>query len=54
VVPAASSAPPSLDGLRAAVKDELPAYCAPKQLVLVDSLPRTAAGKVRRRALEIP
>ena len=27
-------------------------WAAPKELVLVDDLPRTAAGKVRRRALE--
>ena len=54
VVPSTSSSPPSLDVLRAAVKEELPAYCAPKQLVLVDALPRTAAGKLRRGALEIP
>ena len=54
VVPASPSGVPSLDALRAAVKEELPAYCAPKQLVLVDALPRTAAGKVRRGALKIP
>lgn len=54
VVPSRSSTPVSLDALRAAVKEELPAYCAPKQLVLVDSLPRTAAGKVRRGLLETP
>jgi O-succinylbenzoic acid--CoA ligase len=33
------------------VKAVLPAYCAPKQLVLVDAIPRTALGKVRRAAL---
>jgi O-succinylbenzoic acid--CoA ligase len=49
VVPAGD--PPSLDELRAAVKAELPAYAAPKELVLVDTLPRTALGKVRRAAL---
>ena len=40
--------PPSLDALRDVVKQTLPAYCAPKELVLVDALPRTASGKVRR------
>lgn len=42
---------PSLDELRAAIKAVLPAYCAPKQLVLVDAIPRTALGKVRRAEL---
>jgi O-succinylbenzoic acid--CoA ligase len=42
---------PSLDALRAAVKAEMPAYAAPKQLVLVDVIPRTALGKVQRSAL---
>jgi len=42
---------PSLDELRAAVKAVLPAYCAPKQLVVVDAIPRTALGKVRRAEL---
>ena len=51
VVPAMAATPPSLDDLRAVVKETLPAFCAPKELVLVDSLPRTAIGKVRRRAL---
>lgn len=49
VVPAGE--PPSLEELRAAVKRSLPAYAAPKQLVLVDAVPRTALGKVRRAAL---
>ena len=48
VVPTDRNAPPSLDALRDAVKQTLPAYCAPKELVLVDALPRTASGKVRR------
>jgi O-succinylbenzoic acid--CoA ligase len=42
---------PTLDQLRDAVKAVLPAYAAPKQLVLVDVLPRTALGKVQRAAL---
>jgi len=33
------------------VKEVLPAWCAPRQLVLVDELPRTALGKVRRDQL---
>ena len=43
--------PPSLEQLRDAVKAVLPAYCAPKELLLVDAIPRTALGKVRRAAL---
>jgi O-succinylbenzoic acid--CoA ligase len=49
VVPAGEA--PTLDELRGAVKAELPAWCAPKELVLLDALPRTALGKVRRSAL---
>ena len=51
VVPADSTAPPTLDALRAIVKAELPAWCAPRRLELVAALPRTALGKVRRAAL---
>ena len=40
--------PPTLAALRDAVKAELPAYAAPRELVLVESLPRTALGKVAR------
>jgi O-succinylbenzoic acid--CoA ligase len=40
--------PPTLDELRAAVKETLPAYCAPRRLLLVEAIPRTALGKVRR------
>ncbi|MGY6500185.1 MAG: class I adenylate-forming enzyme family protein [Acidimicrobiales bacterium] len=54
VVPADPSAPPTLDALRAAVKDQLPAYCAPREIELVSTLPRTALGKVVRSALAGP
>ncbi len=43
---------PSLDELGQMVSDGMAPWAAPKELVLVDDLPRTAAGKVRRRALE--
>lgn len=43
--------PPDLEAVREAVRAELPAYCAPRELVVVDALPRTALGKVRRRSL---
>jgi acyl-coenzyme A synthetase/AMP-(fatty) acid ligase len=34
------------------VAETIAPWAAPKELVLVDDLPRTAAGKVRRRELE--
>jgi o-succinylbenzoate---CoA ligase len=51
VVPTDAAAPPALAGLRAAVREELPAYAAPRELVLVDALPRTASGKLARTRL---
>ena len=44
---------PSLDDLRQLVAESIAPWAAPKELVIVDDLPRTAAGKVRRRELEI-
>ncbi len=49
VVPAARA--PSLSDLRQHVTAVLPAFCAPKELRLVASLPRTALGKVQRHLL---
>ncbi len=51
VVPADPADPPTLPALREAVTAELPPWAAPKELVLVAALPRTASGKVRRRDL---
>jgi o-succinylbenzoate---CoA ligase len=51
VVPADAGEPPTLATLRDHVKKTLPAWCAPRRLVLVDHLPRTALGKVRRADL---
>jgi O-succinylbenzoic acid--CoA ligase len=51
VVPADPSAPPALDTLRGWVKEVLPPWCAPRQVVVVEALPRTALGKLRRAAL---
>ena len=42
---------PSLDELRKVVADTIAPWAAPKELVIVDDLPRTASGKVRRRAV---
>lgn len=51
VVPADRASPPALDALRAAVRERLAPWAAPRELVLADALPRTALGKLRRRAL---
>jgi O-succinylbenzoic acid--CoA ligase len=51
VVPLRPSDPPSLERLRQAVKTELPAYAAPRQIELVDALPQTLLGKVARHRL---
>ena len=42
---------PALDELRAWVRSDLPIWCAPKEVIVRPTLPRTALGKVRRRAL---
>jgi len=49
VVPAGE--PPTLAELRAAVEPRLPPAHAPRRLVLVEALPRTALGKLRRTDL---
>jgi O-succinylbenzoic acid--CoA ligase len=54
VVPTDRSAPPALGALREAVKAVLAPWAAPRRLVLVDDLPRTALGKIRRGALPDP
>jgi O-succinylbenzoic acid--CoA ligase len=54
VVPTRADRPPTLDELRGLVKAELAAWHAPAELVLVDALPKTALGKVRRGALTRP
>ena len=42
---------PSLETIREFVAQSLPRFCAPRQIVIVDALPRTALGKVRRQLL---
>ena len=54
VVPRNATNPPTLASLRALVAEELAAFMAPKELVVVDALPRTALGKVQRHALTPP
>jgi o-succinylbenzoate---CoA ligase len=50
VVPEAAA--PTLEALRDHVRDVLPPWSAPKELVVVDALPRSPVGKVLRRDLE--
>jgi len=51
VVPRPGPDPPTLLEVRALVKEHLPAFAAPRELVLVDVVPRTALGKIRRDLL---
>jgi O-succinylbenzoic acid--CoA ligase len=51
VVPRPGVAAPTLADLRTWVKEALPAFCAPRELVLASEIPRTALGKPRRDAL---
>jgi o-succinylbenzoate---CoA ligase len=51
VVPQDRARPPALADLRDAVKAALPAYAAPRELRIVDALPRTGLGKVARAEL---
>jgi o-succinylbenzoate---CoA ligase len=51
VVPADRAAPPSLADLRDHAASTIARFKAPHELVIVDELPRTASGKVRRGAL---
>ena len=44
----AEGEPPALDEVREAVKEALPPWCAPRAVEVVESLPRTASGKLRR------
>jgi O-succinylbenzoic acid--CoA ligase len=52
VVPVDDVAAPTLEQLRELVTETLAPWAAPKELVIVDDLPRSAAGKVRRRELD--
>ncbi len=51
LVPADPSDPPDLDHLKRLVRADLPRQHAPRRLELVDSLPRTTIGKIRRDLL---
>ncbi len=51
VVPTNPSDPPTIEELRDHVTIHLARFKAPRELMLVESLPRTAGGKLRRSAL---
>lgn len=51
VVLVTTDASVSLDRIRGLVKESLPAYCAPQEIVVIDRIDRTALGKIRRAAL---
>lgn len=51
VVPADAGAPPTLDALRTHAARTLDATAAPRELHVVDALPRRGIGKLDRRAL---
>ncbi len=51
VVPGDERNPPSLEMLRSAVKETMPAHAAPKLLALTDEIPRTSLGKPVRHNL---
>jgi O-succinylbenzoic acid--CoA ligase len=50
-VVAEADAPPSLEELRAHAAERIARFKAPRELVLVSEIPRTASGKIRRGAL---
>ena len=43
--------PPTLDEVRGHVRASLPAFAAPRELHLVETIPRTALGKPARHLL---
>jgi o-succinylbenzoate---CoA ligase len=51
IVPADATRAPTLASIRSMVGESLPMYMAPKEIRLVDSLPITSSGKVRRHDL---
>ncbi|MGA8297657.1 MAG: AMP-binding protein [Acidimicrobiales bacterium] len=51
VVEADDETPPDLDELRAHVAGQLGPIAAPREVIVVDALPRTVIGKVRRDAV---
>ncbi len=54
IVPIDTTVTPSLDELREWVRAVLPAYMAPKSLIISTVVPRTALGKIRRSEFRTP
>lgn len=54
IVPVDATSPPTLDDVKATVRDHLPNFCAPRRLVVVERLPRTTLGKLLRHELTSP
>ena len=52
VVPTDPNRPPAIEDLRRFTADRLAGYKGPREVVLVDRLPRTRSGKLMRRLLE--
>jgi O-succinylbenzoic acid--CoA ligase len=52
VVPADAANPPTLDAVRAFAAERLSAPKLPRQVVIVDAVPRSPSGKVLRRLLD--
>ncbi len=52
VVPNQTTGPPTLQEIRDSVKSELPPYCAPTRLEIVDSMPTTNLGKIQKHRLK--
>jgi feruloyl-CoA synthase len=53
VVPVSIDAPPDVAEVRTFLADRLALFKAPRELILVPEIPRTASGKVRRSALPL-
>ena len=51
IVPSDARRPPALDTLRAAVKERIGPWAAPREIELIDAIPRTILGKIRRHLL---
>ena len=51
IVPADARDPPTLASIRSMAADSLPMYMTPRELHVVESLPTTSSGKVRRHDL---
>jgi acyl-CoA synthetase (AMP-forming)/AMP-acid ligase II len=51
IVPTDPANPPTLESIRSIAGETLPMYMAPREVRVVQSLPTTSSGKVRRQDL---